>query len=399
MNTLPVRRRRRRVLIVNRVGHLGGVERVILNLAPGLADYGYDTILACPGEGALATAARAAGVEVAPVPFDRMRISPDPRVLLRYPMAWHRGTAAVERICRERNVTLIHAHHPVGSLYAHRAAQALGLPVLLHVHEAPPTRVLYAMAARRALRGCARTICVSSAGVELLRRLGDDLSRNTVVHNGIDATLLDGSPPLPASAVEGPGPHIGIFGSIEPRKGQDVFLHAASRLSRQYPEAQFWIVGPLALKDKQGFDNQVRALAALPALGGRVHFTGFRPDVARWLQAMDVVVQASVRHESLSMVLLEAMALGRPVVATTVGGTADGISHGRSGLLVQPGDPNALAAAVNCALSPAGKAMGAAAAAEMRSRFSPAAFCRGVADVYDQMLGADTRAGTEKERS
>jgi glycosyltransferase involved in cell wall biosynthesis len=378
----------RRVLIVNRVGHLGGVERVILNLAPQLPAYGYRAIVACPGEGALANAARVAGIEVAPVPFDRMRISADPRVMLRYPLLWHRGAAAVEQICRERQIDLIHVHHPVGSLYARRAARALALPVLFHVHEALPTRLLYALAARRALRDCAGTVCVSSAGTALLRHLGDDLSRNSVVNNGLAASFLDDAPPAPAAEVTGPGPHIGVFGVIEPRKGQDVFLAAATKLVTRYPDAQFWIVGPLALKDKQSFEARIKTLAEAPPLRGRVHFVGFRPDVGAWLRAMNVVVQASVKHESLSMVLLEAMALGRPVVATDVGGTADGVTNGRTGLLVPPNDAEALAIAIEQALEPGGAILGEAAAREARLHFSPEAFARNMARVFDTMLAA-----------
>lgn len=394
MNALPPRAERRRVLIVNRVGHLGGVERVILNLASGLPRHGWEPILACPDGGELAEAARAQGLRVAPTPFDRMRITADPRVLLRYPLAWRQGAAAVERICRDEQVSLIHTHHPVGSLYARRAARSLGLPILLHVHESLPARPLYALALRQAARDYSRYIAVSGAGTALLASIGADLDRGSIIPNGIEARLLDGPPPAPAAEVTGPGPHIGVFGVIEPRKGQDVFLRAAELLARDHPQAQFWIVGPLALKDKAGFQAQIRAMAEKPVLRGRVHFTGFRADVGAWMQAMDVVVQASVKHESLSMVLLEAMALGRPIVATRVGGTEEGIRDGRTGLVVAPGDAPALAAAIARAAGPEGEELGAAAARSARETFAPEVFCRKVAEVYDQIVAthAESRA-------
>ena len=77
----------RRCLMLSRVGFLGGVERIALTLAENLARHGWQAILACPEDGDLAAAARSRGVALAPSPFDRMRITADPRVLARYPTA------------------------------------------------------------------------------------------------------------------------------------------------------------------------------------------------------------------------------------------------------------------------------------------------------------------------
>src|SRR3954462_3684174 len=78
----------RRCLMLSRVGFLGGVERIALTLAGSLARHGWQATIACPEGGDLAAAARRSGVALAPSPFDRMRITADPRVLARYPLAW-----------------------------------------------------------------------------------------------------------------------------------------------------------------------------------------------------------------------------------------------------------------------------------------------------------------------
>ena len=139
-----------------------------------------------------------------------------------------------------------------------------------------------------------------------------------------------------------------MFGVIEPRKGQQVFLEAAKLLAARFPTARFWVVGPEALADKAGYARRLRAVAETPALAGRVTFTGHRSDVAAWMRAMDVVTLPSIAHESLGMVLVEAIALGRPTVASRIGGTPEVITDGENGWLV----PGALVVIERSARSP-----------------------------------------------
>jgi glycosyltransferase involved in cell wall biosynthesis len=241
------------------------------------------------------------------------------------------------------------------------------------------------MALRVAARQASRLICVSGVAVELLEACGVGTGKATTIHNGVDRGFL-GEVPEPRPEVSGPGPHIGVFGVIEPRKGHDIFLEAASRLSQRHPTARFWVVGPVALADKAGFATRLEAMAQASALAGRVTFTGFQGDVARWMAAMDVVALPSVEHESLGMVLVEAMALGRPVVASRIGGPMEVITDGETGRLVPPRDPQALAEAIEDLLATDRVALGARAAADARARFAPEIFCQRVAQVYEDAL-------------
>jgi glycosyltransferase involved in cell wall biosynthesis len=384
---------RRRCLMLSRVGFLGGVERVALTLAADLKEQAWETVLACPDGGALAEAARARRIALAPIPFDRMRITADPRVLARYPRAWLEGSRAVERRCREHAVDLIHAHHPVTALYARRATRRLGIPMVLHVHETLPARPLYAAAMRLAVRGAAMVLCVSGAALRLALATGADPARTRVVHNGVDPRFLERREPDPAPGAlraAGPGPHVGVFGVLEPRKAQHVFLEAAAMLADRFPTARFWLIGPAALRDKQSYVERLRRMAEAPPLRGRVALVGFQADVAPWLAGMDVVVQTSVAYESFGMALAEALALGRPVVATQVGGMPEVVREGETGLIVPPGDAAALAAALRRLLEApeTRRAFGVRGAADARRRFAPAVFCRAVADAYDAVLAS-----------
>jgi glycosyltransferase involved in cell wall biosynthesis len=371
------------VLHISRVGFIGGAERVILTLASSLAQSDYKMLLTCP-DGDLLRAAQSKGIPTSVCEFDRMRITANPALLMRYPLVWFARAKELFHICLDNNIRAIHAHHPVGILYAIPTIRRLGIPAILHVHEMLPTKPLYALALRLAINEVSSFICVSNAAHELLRAAKVDERKISVIFNGVDQQFLDATTPAPE--VKGAGPHFGVFGVIEPRKGQDIFLTAAAKVAERFPTAHFWVVGPLALKDKLKFAKKLESLANVPALKGRVTFTGYRGDVARWMSAMDVVTLTSVAQESLGMVLLEALTLGKPTIGTRIGVVPEIIEEGITGRVVVPGDPLALAEAMTDILASDLKTIAERAAAHARERFSAEIFCRDVTRVYDQLL-------------
>ncbi len=376
--------RERRVLLINRVGFLGGVERVIITLARGIKDHGYSPFLTCP-PGELMERARSQGINVIPFSFNRMRISANPAVLAQYPLAWWRSAKHILRVASEQNISLIHVHHPVSAVYAGLAASKLKIPTILHVHDGLPARPLYSLALRHAVRHASRIVCVSQTARALVETVGIGPSKVEIIYNGIDPTFLD-SRDAPAEEVTGPGPHIGVFGVVERRKGQHIFLEAATRVIQKYPTAHFWIVGPLALADKVEYLRELEALANDTSLRGHVTFTGFRADVARWMKAMDIVALTSVSHESFGMVLVEAMALGKLVVASNLDGPTEIIRDGVTGRVFEPGNPVSLSHAIEDLLKGDREQVAARAAQDVLTRFSPQLFAQRIACLYDSVL-------------
>ena len=372
-----------RVLHVGRVGFVGGVERVMVTLASARAE--GDSAVTAPGGGALERLVRDRGVPFHPSPVERSAIAGGWRALA-YPARWAVASRAIDAACARFAPDLIHAHHPATVLQAAYASRRRGLPILFHVHEIGPPKRLYAMALRAALRLSARVICVSRAGLALVRGARVPARCEArVLHNGVDEAFASRSEAeRPAELGQG-GPHVGVFAVLEPRKGQDVLLDAAATIRRRWPEARFWLVGPDALADKAGYVALLRERAA--ALGGAVRLTGYREDVVSLMKAMDVVAQPSVAHESLSMVLLEALTLGRPVVASDVGGSAEAVIHERTGLVVPPGDAPALARAIERLAGPEGRAFAERARADAAARFSTERFVGEIEALYGAMAG------------
>ena len=134
------------------------------------------------------------------------------------------------------------------------------------------------------------------------------------------------------------------------------------------------------------YEADLRAMVAEdPTLAGRVHFTGHQDDVYAWMDALDIVVHASF-GEPFGLVLVEAMALGKPLVATAAGGPTEIIEHGVSGLLVPPGDSVSLADAIGRILNEPGLASSLSVGARRRADlFTEEAMAEGIAKVLNRV--------------
>src|SRR5919204_717616 len=179
-------------------------------------------------------------------------------------------------------------------------------------------------------------------------------------------------------------PLIANVGMVRPDKGQTVFVEAAGLVLEQRPDARFVVVGQGTGSLKLG--AKVRLAISRARLSGRIFAVGYRWDTPDILAASDIVVIASLRTEASPIVLREAFASGRSVVATKVGDIREIIAHGQNGLLVEPGDNRALANAILAFLSDAALASRCAANG---LRYAQEHF------GFDQMMESKLRIDTE----
>ena len=186
-------------------------------------------------------------------------------------------------------------------------------------------------------------VCNSLAAADRLAREGVPNTELTVIPNGLPPeAFLEAVPALPRD----PGVmRIGMIARMSDRaKNQALFLRAAASIASQFPLAEFVLVGD------GPFRKEWEELARQLGIGPRTRFFGERHNIASVLAALDVVVSPS-RSESLSNVILEAMAAGRPVVATRVGGNPELVRDRETGLLVAPEDEGALETALETILA------------------------------------------------
>jgi glycosyltransferase involved in cell wall biosynthesis len=172
------------------------------------------------------------------------------------------------------------------------------------------------------------------------------------------------------------------MGRLVPVKGLEFYLQAARLILDRRDDVTFVIVGDGPL------GPELRTLAREYGIDGRIRFLGQRRDAHQMLELMDLFVLPSL-SEGVPMVLLEALALGRPVVATRVGGVPEVIEHGKSGLLVSPGQPEPLADACMVLLDDRALARELALAGHQRVRehFSANAMAQQVATLYRSLVG------------
>ena len=214
-------------------------------------------------------------------------------------------------------------------------------------------------------------------------------ARSEVVLHGVDIEQVrsDGSDRTAVRAEQGLDPDalvVGTVANLRPVKGYPDLLTAAIEVLEQMPTVRFLAVG-------QGpQEKEIRALHAQLGLGDRVQLLGHRPDAVRVMGACDVFCLAS-HHEGLPVALMEALALGLPVVATGVGGITEVMESGKEGLLVPPGDPDALARALLDVLSDADRREAMASAAAKRGEaLSIDAAVRRTEAIYGDLVRGDT---------
>lgn len=174
---------------------------------------------------------------------------------------------------------------------------------------------------------------------------GDSL----IIYNGVDLEAL--TPSRPPEAVKKElgippdAPVVGMAGRIQRWKGQEVFLQAAELLLKDFPEARFVVAGGEFYSGEGLLDELKKTVSGSDALRERVVFTGHRGDVTDVMNAYDIYVHPTLKDEPFGRVVIEAMALSKPVVCTRCGGPEEIVEDETTGLLVPPGDAAALARA------------------------------------------------------
>jgi glycosyltransferase involved in cell wall biosynthesis len=223
----------------------------------------------------------------------------------------------------------------------------------------------------------ALVIANSQASADSLIAAGFDPQRVVVIPNGIDPAPFDAaiadSDRLRRGLRQSLGlgedePLLGLFGRLSPWKGQHIAIESLESL----PGVHLLLVGD-ALFGEEAYVERLRKLAARPGVEGRVHFLGFRDDVAGVMQGVDVVIHASTSPEPFGRVIVEAMLGARPVVATRGGGASEIIDEGKNGLLCDASSVKSLAEKVRWILAggPQVEALVAQGGVSARERFAP----------------------------
>ena len=246
------------------------------------------------------------------------------------------------RLFRGRRPDVVHTHDDRPHVYGAFGAWLAGVPRVVHTrHHSYPARRTWkeALLVRLAARLTDRFVCVSELGARLAVRQGIPARSVRALWNGIDLTRFEPRSPPAGGGGEGWGCPVVAVARLSPEKDIETLLKATALAAAEDAALRLEIAGDGPCM------AELRRTAAELGLDGRVCFHGQVRDVPALLARAGLFVLPS-RNEGVSLTLLEAMASGLAVVATRVGGNPEVVADGETGLLVPPGDPAALAAAI-----------------------------------------------------
>ncbi len=315
-----------RVLLLSATARRGGAERSLAALARRLPEFGWEPVVALLEPGPLEEWLE--GIEV-------HRVSPTVEALARLADG---SNAIVSNKWRSQ-------------LYGGPAAIRAAQPCLWWQQDFPDT------SPAELLDGSipADAVVCSSEAVVRAQREAAPWSRPQRIHLGIaveevTAQRGSGSRVRERLGVTTSAPLVGTVGRLAPGKRQDLFLRAAARVSEAQPDVRFAVVGGDILGTEGRYAAGLEVLAEELGIADKVVFAGDQKDVYAWMDALDVLAHPAAR-EPFGLVLVEAMALGKPVVAVDHAGPSEIVEHGRSGLLVPADDVEAFATAIRDALT------------------------------------------------
>ncbi|HTW94056.1 MAG TPA: glycosyltransferase family 4 protein [Tepidisphaeraceae bacterium] len=354
-----------------------GTERLILELATGLRTAGVECVIASPPASPLAVAAREKGLGTLDIPRRRFI---------------NRGAiVAIARLLRSGEIDILHCHNGRTALHAAVARRIAGRGQLIMTqHFLQPARCSRRGIARIASslvhawmsRQFDRVIAISDAVAQsMLERADLPADRMVTVHNGISPpdprTLANATEVRAGLAVADSSPMIFTAARLEREKDIATLITAMSQVVQAVPAVRCFIAGDGRLR------KELQAQIELLRLQQSVSLLGHRNDALSLLNAADVFVLPSPA-EPFGLAILEAMALAKPVIATRAGGPLEIVEDNRTGLLVPPSNPTALADAIIALLGDIERAhsMGIAGRQRFESRFTAEKMARAVADVY-----------------
>ena len=349
----------------------GGQNQVLVTVL-GLRALGHRTFLVAHPEGELRRRAAEGADLLGLAPMTEMDLG----------AAWR-----LARVVRRLRPEIIHAHDPHGVAMA-----ALALSMSTYTPKPPlvaSRRVDFRMKGNALSRWKYRQVdCFVCASDAIRRMVIDDgipASRAVTVHEGIDVGRIEAAPAakvheelwLPHHA-----PVVGNVAALVPHKGQRHLIDAAHLVVREVPDARFVILGEGELRE--GLERQVRE----HHLEKHVLLPGFRVDVLGCLKGFDLFVMSSVT-EGLGTSLLDAMACGKPIVATDAGGIPEVVDHGVTGTVVPARDPRAMAGAIVALLRDESRRqkMGQAGLARVKAGFTVERMVAATAKVYARAAG------------
>jgi glycosyltransferase involved in cell wall biosynthesis len=375
-------------------GTVGGSYFSLLYLTSGLDRSQFEPIVVFRTSNALIPRYRAAGADVRVIPPGQpTRLRTPPGRLASKVVNFVKGFVIEPRrlanLLRRERIALVHLNNSIIKNHEWMvAARLAGVPCITHERGINPK---YPRRARALARGLGAVICISRAVRENLVQQNVDGVSLVTIPNGLDPSESRSSISPDTIrrefGIDQGRALVGMVGNFKEWKGQDVVVRAIQLLRERHPRVACMLIGDSS-PEAADYERRIRQLILAGKLSDTIFITGYRTNVADYVNALDVLIHASVLPEPFGRVLLEGMAMGKPVVASRGGAVPEIVMDGVTGLLFQPGDAGELASCLHRLLSDGELAMrmGSAGHRRLIEEFSIASNIAATQALYSRIL-------------
>lgn len=383
----------KQVLYVQPVGRQGDAESVLLTLLRGLDRRRFLPHVVCLEDGPFVQAVQETGALVSLIPAGRYRHFP----------GLGRTVGAISRYMRRVGIDLVHSNGDRAHLCGGMAACFTRCPAIWHLQDLVsldrmridqmvwhvPVSLMFA--ASEFMRG------------EVLARRPDCATEVVAVAPGVDAVgVFNPRLVFPEQVLRlraeldlgDAGPIVLVVARLQQWQGVQVFVEAVAQLRRRWPYAVFVVAGAALFGLERDCAEVLRCRVDALGVADQVRLVGHCDDMPCLFALADVVVHPTIAPDLSCMTVIEAMAMERPVIVPAVGGSSEAVLHGRTGLLIPPGDPSVLAEALDRLLSVPSYAqqLGQCGREHVLGHYTQTHLCQRVEQMYLRVLGNSQRA-------
>ncbi len=378
-----------KVLYVDHSPKAGGAAKVMVRLLGMLRNDGVSPVIACSEGSDLGKALHDSGFQTYAMPMPWLTKKASVLRLLSYIFYLFSISYRISRVIWKEDIKIMHANTFIASLYCVVPAIITRRPLIWHMHDILEAGLVNKLFIRISGYYASKIICVSEAVKSHLVEFGVAPQRCVVIYNSVQPTEnsreygrfrkeLDINENVLLA---------GLIAFITKWKGQVVLIKAIPEVIKDFPDAKFVIVGDIMLESDRCYMDSLYRLVREYGIREHVIFTGHRPDILDIMTDLDVVVHTSILPDPLPTVVLEAMSVGKPIIASNSGGTPEMIENGANGYLITPNDPKELARAIvelfkDRALR---DAMGDEGIKMLKKRFQPEENLKKIKDVYSEV--------------